>query len=145
MWCKYVQRVWKWKDEYGGKITTYRKLAEDAMDKITPFFAGTPGHWTAGVALPGGDFPVGDVDPRLPVHEDVIGVVTSAGTPVAFQRSRAIVALKQGTEITFENVRLQLEAGGIKAVDADGTDLGSHQAFWFAWSQFHPKTALWPE
>ena len=27
--------------------------------------------------------------------------------------------------------------------DADGSDLGSHQAFWFAWSQFHPGTALW--
>lgn len=88
-------------------------------------------------------FPVGNVDPRLPVHEDVIGVVTASGKPVAFQRSRAIVALKQGTEITFENVRLQLDAGGIKAVDADGTDLGSHQAFWFAWSQFHPQTELW--
>ncbi|MEL6197724.1 MAG: DUF3179 domain-containing (seleno)protein, partial [Pseudomonadota bacterium] len=34
-------------------------------------------------------FPVGDVDPRLPVHEDVIGVVTGSGTPVAFQRSTA--------------------------------------------------------
>jgi len=30
-------------------------------------------------------------------------------------------------------------------VDADGSALGSHQAFWFAWSQFHPQTALWPE
>ena len=43
---------------FGGKITTYRKLAEDAMDKIVPFFPGTSGHWTAGVALPGGDFAV---------------------------------------------------------------------------------------
>lgn len=47
---------------FGGKITTYRKLAEDAMDKIVPFFPGTSGHWTAGVALPGGDFAVGDFD-----------------------------------------------------------------------------------
>ena len=89
-------------------------------------------------------FPVGDVDPRLPVHEDIIGVITASGKPVAFQRSKAIVALKNGDEIAFENVRLQLEAGGIKAVGADGADLGSHQAFWFAWSQFHPQTALWP-
>ena len=88
-------------------------------------------------------FPVGDVDPRLPVHEDVIGVVTATGQPIAFQRSKAIAALKQGTEIAFENVRLELDAGGVKAVDADGSDLGSHQAFWFAWSQFHPDTALW--
>ncbi len=47
---------------FGGKITTYRKLAEDAMDKIVPFFPGTSGHWTAGVALPGGDFAVDGVD-----------------------------------------------------------------------------------
>ena len=89
-------------------------------------------------------FPVGDVDPRLPVHEDIIGVVTASGKPIAFQRSKAFVALKKGDEIAYENVRLALDAGGIKAVDADGTDLGSHQAFWFAWSQFHPQTALWP-
>jgi len=88
-------------------------------------------------------FPVGDVDPRLPVHEDIIGVVTASGKPVAFQRSKALVALKKGDEIAFENVRLKLDAGGIRAVDADGSDLGSHQAFWFAWSQFHPGTELW--
>ncbi|CTQ52317.1 hypothetical protein LP7551_00834 [Roseibium album] len=88
-------------------------------------------------------FPVGDIDPRLPVHEDIIGVVTASGTPVAFQRSKAFVALKNGKEITFENVNLELDAGGIRAVDADGSDLGSHQAFWFAWSQFHPQTELW--
>ncbi len=90
-------------------------------------------------------FPVGDVDPRLPVHEDVIGVVTASGKPVAFQRSTAFVALSQGDEIVVENVRLELEAGGIKAVDQDGSDLGSHQAFWFAWSQFHPDTELWTQ
>jgi len=88
-------------------------------------------------------FPVGDVDPRLPVHEDIIGVITASGKPVAFQRSTAMSALQQGKEIAVENVRLQLDAGGIKAVDKDGADLGSHQAFWFAWSQFHPDTELW--
>ena len=90
-------------------------------------------------------FPVGDVDPRLPVHEDIIGAITESGRPVAFQRSKALVALRNGEEIAFENVRLELDAGGIRAVDTDGSDLGSHQAFWFAWSQFHPGTALWPQ
>jgi hypothetical protein len=88
-------------------------------------------------------FPVGDVDPRLPVHEDIIGVVTASGKPIAFQRSKAFVALSRGNDITVENVRLELDAGGIKAVGIDGSDLGSHQAFWFAWSQFHPQTELW--
>ena len=88
-------------------------------------------------------FPVGDVDPRLEVHEDIIGAKTASGKPVAFQRSKALVALKNDKIVAYENVRLELDAGGIKAVDADGTDLGSHQAFWFAWSQFNPKTVLW--
>jgi glycerol-3-phosphate dehydrogenase len=46
---------------FGGKITTYRKLAESAVEKIAPHLGLTNGTWTAGVALPGGDFPVGDV------------------------------------------------------------------------------------
>ena len=88
-------------------------------------------------------FPVGDVDPRLPVHEDVIGVITASGKPVAFPRVTAFVALSRGDEIAFENVRLELTAGGIRAVDQAGSDPGSHQAFWFAWSQFYPQTELW--
>ncbi|MDO5604848.1 MAG: glycerol-3-phosphate dehydrogenase [Paracoccus sp. (in: a-proteobacteria)] len=43
---------------FGGKITTYRRLAEGAMARLAPFFAGMGGNWTAGAALPGGDFPV---------------------------------------------------------------------------------------
>ena len=46
---------------FGGKITTYRCLAEDALAKIAPFFEGLPGPWTAGAPLPGGDFPVDGV------------------------------------------------------------------------------------
>jgi len=40
---------------FGGKITTYRKLAEDALPKLTPLIGGLS-NWTAGVPLPGGDF-----------------------------------------------------------------------------------------
>ncbi len=88
-------------------------------------------------------FPIGDVDPRLPVQEEVIGVITVSGKPVAFPRGTAFLALQNGEEIAFENIRLELAAGGVKAVDVDGSDLGSHQAFWFAWSQFYPDTELW--
>ncbi|MCV2866612.1 glycerol-3-phosphate dehydrogenase [Defluviimonas sp. WL0075] len=41
---------------FGGKITTYRRLAESAMEKIAPFFPDLKGKWTARVPLPGGDF-----------------------------------------------------------------------------------------
>lgn len=47
---------------FGGKITTYRRLAESAMEDIAKFFPNIKAPWTAGVALPGGDFPVDCVD-----------------------------------------------------------------------------------
>lgn len=43
---------------FGGKITTYRRLAESALEKIGGHLTLTKGKWTAGVPLPGGNFPV---------------------------------------------------------------------------------------
>jgi glycerol-3-phosphate dehydrogenase len=43
---------------YGGKITTHRRLAEEALARIAHFFQMRP-PWTATSTLPGGDFPVG--------------------------------------------------------------------------------------
>jgi glycerol-3-phosphate dehydrogenase len=44
---------------FGGKITTFRHLAEDAVDRIGQFFPSLPWRpWTAEAALPGGDFAV---------------------------------------------------------------------------------------
>ena len=40
---------------FGGKITTYRRLAEHAMKELARFFPRAGGAWTAGAALPGGD------------------------------------------------------------------------------------------
>ena len=50
---------------FGGKITTFRKLAESVLEKIAPFFANAGKPWTAGVALPGGDFPFDEVEMRI--------------------------------------------------------------------------------
>jgi glycerol-3-phosphate dehydrogenase len=47
---------------FGGKITTYRRLAEATMARLARFFPGMRGGWTAGVALPGGDFPWDAID-----------------------------------------------------------------------------------
>src|SRR6185369_1108362 len=41
---------------FGGKITTYRRLAEHAMEKLEQYFPGCKGAWTATAALPGSDF-----------------------------------------------------------------------------------------
>jgi glycerol-3-phosphate dehydrogenase len=46
---------------FGGKITTYRRLAESALEKIGGHLKVAKGPWTAGVPLPGGDFPVDGV------------------------------------------------------------------------------------
>ena len=40
---------------YGGKLTTYRRLAEDALDRLSHFFPRSR-PWTAKSSLPGGDF-----------------------------------------------------------------------------------------
>lgn len=40
---------------FGGKLTTYRKLAESAMHQLNPFFPEMKESWTASEALPGGE------------------------------------------------------------------------------------------
>ena len=47
---------------FGGKITTYRRLAESVLDKLRPSFPRMTGSWTATKPLPGGDIPNGDFD-----------------------------------------------------------------------------------
>jgi len=47
---------------FGGKITTYRKLAEAALGKMSAIFPNMSANWTALAPLPGGDFPVDGVD-----------------------------------------------------------------------------------
>jgi len=48
-----------WLNIFGGKITTYRRLAESALEKINAALGKEPGKpWTDRASLPGGDFPV---------------------------------------------------------------------------------------
>ncbi|RLQ88275.1 glycerol-3-phosphate dehydrogenase [Notoacmeibacter ruber] len=47
---------------FGGKITTYRRLSEHALDKLTGRSSRGAKAWTAGTPLPGGDFPVDGVE-----------------------------------------------------------------------------------
>ena len=44
---------------FGGKITTHRRLAEHALEKLRPWFRGMAAAWTAHAPLPGGDLPDG--------------------------------------------------------------------------------------
>ncbi|MGB1667071.1 MAG: glycerol-3-phosphate dehydrogenase [Pseudohongiellaceae bacterium] len=49
---------------YGGKVTTYRLLAEQVLDRLREFFPAMTGSWTASAVLPGGDFEAQDKLPQ---------------------------------------------------------------------------------
>ena len=42
---------------FGGKLTTYRSLAERALDRLAPYVPSSRGAWTERSVLPGGDIP----------------------------------------------------------------------------------------
>jgi glycerol-3-phosphate dehydrogenase len=77
---------------FGGKITTYRKLAEHALEKLAPFFPDLKPAWTARTSLPGSDFAGADRDtqagrlrahyPALP-HDVLHGLFRRHGTRAA--------------------------------------------------------------
>ncbi|HSJ84041.1 MAG TPA: DUF3179 domain-containing (seleno)protein [Acidimicrobiia bacterium] len=87
-------------------------------------------------------FPVGPVDPRLPVQEPVVGAIAPDGTPVAFPVAETRRALQAGEEVAVEGIMAMLDGNGIRVAGPDG-ELPAHQAYWFAWSQFHPTTVVW--
>lgn len=88
-------------------------------------------------------FPVGDVDPRYEPNTPVIGVIGADGTPVGFVVEAARLAAADGQTIEAEGVELLADGSGFRAVDGDGNELVAHQAFWFAWTQFHPDATIW--
>jgi hypothetical protein len=85
-------------------------------------------------------FPIGDVDGRLPVQAKVVGVIAPNGTPVAFPVLEARAALAAGAVVELAGIQLAADGGGLRVAD---DDVPAHEAFWFAWSQFHPETELW--
>jgi hypothetical protein len=90
-------------------------------------------------------FPVGAVDPRLPAQELVLGIELDDGMTLAFHVADARRVLEAGDEVTMGGVRLMIDGSGLRTELLDGTPVAGHEAFWFAWSQFHPETTLWAE
>tara|TARA_R110002020_G_scaffold428155_3_gene637622 strand:- start:10579 stop:12165 length:1587 start_codon:yes stop_codon:yes gene_type:complete len=102
---------------FGGKITTYRRLAESALDEIAQVFPKLPPKWTAGVPLPGGDFPVDGVDALVDQLERdypfltarwalrlVRAYGTEAKTMLGAAKSRADLGLDFGSDLTQREV-----------------------------------------
>jgi hypothetical protein len=89
-------------------------------------------------------FPIGPVDPRLPVQAKVLGVIAPDGRPLAFPVDQTRAALGRGGEVLLDGVEVVADGSGLRARrPAGGADLPAHEAFWFAWSQFHPGTSVW--
>ncbi len=88
-------------------------------------------------------FPIGAVDPRLPVQEPVVTVTAPDGTPVAFPTAAARTAIHAGLAVSVSGVTLVSDGAGFRAVDGAGSDVVAHEAFWFAWVQRNPDTVVW--
>lgn len=88
-------------------------------------------------------FPIGDVDPRMPVQANVVGVIAPDGTPVAFPVDQARAELAAGRSVALGDIEVRDDGGGLRVRVRGGEELPAHQAFWFAWSQFHPETVVW--
>ena len=73
-----------------------------------------------------------------------MGVLLDDGTTLAFPSEQATAAFNAGDSVELEGVQLQESGDGLIAIDADtGDEVAVHEAFWFAWSQFHPDTLVW--
>ncbi|MBA2264158.1 MAG: DUF3179 domain-containing protein [Chloroflexi bacterium] len=88
-------------------------------------------------------FPIGEADPRLPKQTRVLGVIDPDGQPVAFPVEQATAALTSGREVSLGVVEVVADGGGLRAKLRGGEEIPAHEAFWFAWSQFHPETLVW--
>ncbi|MDB2407227.1 glycerol-3-phosphate dehydrogenase [Jannaschia sp.] len=61
---------------FGGKITTYRKLSNGAMEKIAAHLPTPSGPWTQDAPLPGGDFAVSGVPAEVAALKETYAFLT---------------------------------------------------------------------
>jgi glycerol-3-phosphate dehydrogenase len=105
---------------YGGKITTHRRLAEEALEKLTPWLKGDAAGegWTAKSPLPGGDFDVlaipaltakllRDYPFLAPVHANRLAHAygTRAGSMLGDAKSAGDLGRPFGATLTEREVR----------------------------------------
>jgi glycerol-3-phosphate dehydrogenase len=109
-------------DVFGGKITTYRRLAEAVLGKLAGVFPGMGGPWTARAPLPGGDFAVDggaglarELAAGFPFLDAawaarlVRGYGTEAAAMLAGARSAADLGERFGWDLTEREVRWLME------------------------------------
>jgi glycerol-3-phosphate dehydrogenase len=109
---------------YGGKITTYRRLAEQALDRLAPYFPGMRGPWTAAAALPGSDFSDRDdafraLSARYPktLPEVLRGVFSRHGTLAPKVLGDGELGEHYGAGLTEREIRYFVEAEWARSVE----------------------------
>ncbi|TWH00101.1 glycerol-3-phosphate dehydrogenase [Mesorhizobium sp. J18] len=107
---------------FGGKITTYRRLSEAVLEKIEEFLGRKGGPWTAGAALPGGEFGAAEFDAqvsRFKGEHPFLGSAhakrlvrlygTRAGKVVGLARSEAELGRHFGADLYEAEVRYLMD------------------------------------
>jgi glycerol-3-phosphate dehydrogenase len=104
---------------YGGKITTYRHLAETAMGKLEQVFTDARAQtaWTAKEPLPGGDFAPGD--------DDAVVAQTCRTWPFLAQAHarRLVTAYGTRVKLVLEGVAREADMGPRFGADLTGIEL----------------------
>ena len=95
---------------WGGKITTFRKLAEEAADLLTASLGTTRGAWTKGASLPGGDLSAWIGTAQRP-RSDVVGDFARFVEAVALRHPALSAALCQRLARAY-GARIEVLLGG---------------------------------
>jgi glycerol-3-phosphate dehydrogenase len=118
---------------FGGKITTYRRLAEEAIAKLSENL-NTGAAWTAGAALPGGDFPVDgyetlarDIAKSCPALNEASArrLARNYGT-----RARAIIGDAKNTEDLGQDFGAGLSEREVRYLTANEWAVTSDDILW---------------
>ncbi|MGY3456276.1 glycerol-3-phosphate dehydrogenase [Bradyrhizobium sp. LM3.4] len=118
---------------FGGDVTTSRLRAERAVTKLTPFYPTSP-SWTAGEALPGGDFAWDRFDTELDLARDRWRFLSEPQT----QRLVAAYGSRLSAVLGEANSRDDLgPAFGPELTGAEVRYLMTHE-----WARF-PEDILW--
>jgi glycerol-3-phosphate dehydrogenase len=99
---------------FGGKITTYRRLAEHALEKLEPYLPQMGKGWTGDVPLPGGDLPGGDFEAFLLMVRDRWPFLTPENAERMARAYGTRIALVLGDATGLEDL-----GGGLSAREVD--------------------------
>jgi glycerol-3-phosphate dehydrogenase len=99
---------------FGGKITTYRRLSEHALEKLEPYLPKMGKSWTGDVPLPGGDLPGGDYEAFLLMVRDRWPFLTPENAERMARAYGTRIALVLGDATELEDL-----GGGLSAREVE--------------------------